>query len=104
MNCCNFKLLFDDKRYTSVMMIAWMIFACCVFYVLGAFHTHYMTFGPSATTEFMGLKIDTWYKWHWLAQFSFWNTAINEFLGASLFPFFTNTIQVIFTNTIPYRN
>lgn len=96
------RLFFDDKRYTSVLLIAWGVITCTVFYILGAFHTHFMTFGPSEKTVFMGMTINNWSKWHCLAQFSFWNTAVNEFLGSALIPWFTNTIQDQKTKYLPY--
>lgn len=88
------RLVFDDKRYTTAVLVSWMVLTCGVFWHLGAFHTHFANVGPSANCVFLGLKIDTWAKWHCLVQFSFWNTAINEFLGSSLIPWFTNCIQV----------
>jgi hypothetical protein len=80
------RLLFEDKRYTMILLVTWMVIACIVFYQLWAFHMHFMTFGPSDKTIFMGMTIDTWNKWYCLAAFSFINTAINEFLGNALMP------------------
>jgi hypothetical protein len=96
------RLLFDDKRYTMILLLVWMIIACSVFYQLGAFHMHFMTFGPSSKTIFMGMTIDTWNKWYFLAAFSFVNTATNEFLGSALLPWFQNTIQDHKSKYIPY--
>lgn len=39
------------------------------------------------------MVIDNWFKWGCLAVFSFLNTAVNEFLGSALVPWFTNTIM-----------
>lgn len=87
------KRFFHDKRLTVVVLIWWMSTACVIFSFLGAFHSQFMTFGPSETTQFMAMKIDTWGKWYALAMFSFMNTTINEFIGSALVPWFTNTIQ-----------
>jgi hypothetical protein len=54
------KNLFHDKRLTVIVLLAWMSLACTIFYNLGAFHGQFMTFGPSDSTEFMSMKIDTW--------------------------------------------
>jgi biotin transporter BioY len=54
------RILFEDKRYTVLVLLIWMVIACIVFYQLGAFHMHFMTFGPSDKTLFMGMIIDTW--------------------------------------------
>lgn len=94
--------VFDDKRYTTALMVGWGVLTCFIFWWLGAFHTHFMTFGPSDRTVFMGLVINDWYSWSALAAFSFVNTAINEFLSASLIPWFTNTIQDHKTHYLNY--
>ena len=94
--------MFEDKRATMVLLVAWMVSACVIFWSLGAFHVHYMSFGPSAESTFMGMTIDNWGKWSALAIFSFLNTAINEFLGSALIPWFTNTIQDHKTKYLPY--
>lgn len=88
-------VLFENKVATTCLVVAWMLFTCCLFYSLGAFHMQFMTFGPSAHTTFMGMVIDSWVKWGALACFSFLNTAMNEFLDSALAPWFTNTIQVL---------
>lgn len=87
------KLLFHDKRLTLIVLVVWMTSTCIIFNQLGAFHSQFMTFGPSPKTEFMAMKIDSWCKWWALASFSFFNTAINEFIASALCPWFTNTIQ-----------
>jgi hypothetical protein len=95
-------ILFEDKRCTMLLLVGWLAATIAIFYYLGAFHIHFMTIGPSDETEFMGMKINTWAKWHCLAQFSFWNTAINEFLGSALIPWFQNTIQDHKCMFLPY--
>lgn len=69
-----------------VLLVVWMVSSCLIFWLLGAFHVHYMSVGPSAESAFMGMTIDNWWKWSALAVFSFLNTAINEFLGSALIP------------------
>lgn len=121
-----FSTLFEDKRATVCLVLAWGILTVGMFWGLGAFHiqaraplvpsepavppylTHpfapaqFMTFGPSSDTKFMGMVIDRWDKWFALCVFSFLNTAINEFLSNALVPWFTNTIQDHKTRYIPY--
>jgi hypothetical protein len=95
-------LFFDNKRYTMILLVAWMCLSCTIFYQLGAFHMHFMTFGPSDKTVFMGMVIDTWNKWYCLAGFSFLNTSTNEFLSNALMPWFQNTIQDHKSKYLPY--
>lgn len=87
------KSFFHDKRLTTTLLLGWMTTTCCIFYGLGAFHSQFMTFGPSDKTVFMAMHIDTWGKWYALATFSLMNTTINEFIGSAMGPWFTNTIQ-----------
>lgn len=95
-------VLFEDKRATIGLVASWGLITVIGFWCFGAFHIQFMTFGPSNDTKFMGMVIDTWGKWFALALFSFVNTAINEFLGNALVPWFTNTIQDHKTKFIPY--
>lgn len=88
------KLVFHDKRLTTVLLLTWMTVSCTIFSMLGAFDNQFMTFGPSDKTVFMAMKIDDWWKWSTLAAFSLVNTTMNEFIGSALGPWFTNTIQV----------
>lgn len=98
------RKLFDDKRYTTGLLIVWMLAVCSIFYTLGAFHMSYMHVGPGEETVFMGLKIDTWGKWSALAGFSFWNTCINEFISNALDPWFLNSLQDHKTKRIGYSH
>ena len=43
-----------------------------------------------------------WWKWSALATFSFFNTAVNEFLDSALSPWFVNTVQDHKTRFLPY--
>lgn len=77
-----------------MLLTGWMFLSCILFQYLGAFHIQFMTFGPSDATIFMGMPINTWGRWTFLAMFSFSNTAINVFLSNALGPWMQNTIQV----------
>lgn len=61
-----------------------------------------MSFGPSATTEFMGIALHTWPRWSCVAIFTFMSTAINDFVGDAVVPWIQNTIQDHKTRYIPY--
>lgn len=83
----------QDKRYTMLVLVNWLLFSCAIFHSLGAFHISFMSVGPSETCLFMGMPINTWGKWSCLAVFSFVNTTVNEFLSTALAPWLQNTIQ-----------
>lgn len=101
---CNqcLNTLFDDKRLIVAVLMLWLAIVCAGFYHIGALNTSYMTFGPSATTVFMNVTLDTWYKWSLVAIFTVINTAINDFSGDSLGPWMINVITDIKTRYIPY--
>lgn len=96
------KLFFHEKKFTVCLLFVWMLVTCTIFSFLGAFHSQFMTFGPSEGTLFMAMKINTWPKWYALATFSMLNTSINEFIASSLVPWFTNTIQDQKTKYLDY--
>jgi hypothetical protein len=58
--------------------------------------------GPSATTVFMGMTLDTWHKWGLVAVFTLINTSINDFMSDALSPWILNTITDHKTKYIPY--
>ena len=61
-----------------------------------------MTLGPSESTLFMGLTLNTWYRWGLVAGFTFVNTAVNDFMSDALSPWILNTITDHKTRYIPY--
>lgn len=93
---------FDDKRYTSVILITWMVLVWCIFTELGLMEANFIHFGPGEHVHVMGLVLDTWYKWGCIVVFTFVSTSINAFVGDAIMPFITNTIQDHKTRYIPY--
>lgn len=94
--------IFKNKVYVVYAFLAWGAISVVIFGRLGAFHMQFMTFGPSDTSQLMGMKINTWGRWCFVALFSFLNTTCNEFFNNSLYPFFVNTIQDHKSKYIPY--
>ena len=94
--------LFDDKRRTVCLLMAWLTTVLVVFKDIGLLDTKFMTFGPSPNTNFMGIKLDTWYKWNMVAAFTFINTSINDFMSDALSPWILNTITDHKTKYLPY--
>lgn len=101
---CNkcLNLLFDDKRLIVAVLMLWLAIVCAGFYHIGLLNTSYMAFGPSSTTVFMNVTLDTWYKWSLVAIFTVINTAVNDFSGDALGPWMINVITDIKTRYIPY--
>jgi hypothetical protein len=73
-----------------------------VFKDIGLLDTKFMTLGPSDSTVFMGVTLNTWYKWGLVAAFTFINTSVNDFVSDALSPWILNTITDHKTRFIPY--
>jgi hypothetical protein len=94
--------LFDDKRIITLFLIVWLSIVLIVFKDIGLLDTKFMTLGPSENTVFMGVKLDTWYKWGLVASFTFINTSVNDFMSDALSPWILNTITDHKNRFIPY--
>lgn len=94
--------IFDDKRLASVVLMIWLSTVLIVFKDIGLLDTGYMAFGPSAQTKFMGVVLDSWYKWSMVACFTFVNTCMNDFMSDAISPWILNTITDHKTKYLPY--
>jgi len=94
--------IFDDKRLAVTVLMGWLTVVMTVFKDIGLLDTSFMTFGPSTTAKFMGVVLDTWYKWGMVAAFTFVNTSINDFMSDAISPWILNTITDHKTRFLPY--
>ena len=94
---------FDDKRIAVFFLMIWLVTVLIVFKDLGLLDGSYMTFGPSQNTVFMGVVLNTWYRWGMVAGFTFLNTCVNDFMSDALGPWILNTISDHKTRYIPYN-
>ena len=94
--------LFDDKRVITVFLTLWLCLVLAVCKEIGLLDTKFMTLGPSESTIFMGVTLNTWYKWGLVAGFTFVNTSFNDFMSDALGPWILNTITDHKTRFIPY--
>jgi hypothetical protein len=94
--------IFDDKRCITVFLSCWLCLVLVVFKDIGLLDTKFMTLGPSDATVFMGVTLNTWYKWGLVAGFTFINTSVNDFMSDALGPWILNTITDHKTRFIPY--
>ena len=94
--------VFDDKRIIVVFLICWLTLVLVIFEDLGLMNTKFMALGPSQSTVFMGVTLDTWYKWGLVAGFTFINTAVNDFMSDAISPWILNTITDHKSRYIPY--
>ena len=94
--------LFDDKRVITFFLLIWLSIVLLVFKDIGLLDTKFMSLGPSDSTVFMGVTLNTWYKWGLVASFTFINTSVNDFVSDALGPWILNTITDHKTRFIPY--
>ena len=94
--------VFDDKRLAVAVLMGWLTVVLTVFKDIGLLDTTFMTLGPSETTLFMGMKINTWYKWGMVAAYTFINTSVNDFMSDAISPWILNTITDHKSKYIPY--
>jgi hypothetical protein len=94
--------VFDDKRLAVTVLMLWLIVVMTVFKDIGLLDTSFMSFGPSVTAKFMGVVLDTWYKWGMVATFTLVNTSINDFMSDAISPWILNTITDHKSKFIPY--
>lgn len=94
--------VFDDKRIAVVFLMVWLVIVVVVFKDIGLLDTKFMSAGPSDKTVFMGMVLDTWYKWGLVAAFTFVNTSINDFMSDAISPWLLNTITDHKTKYLPY--
>lgn len=94
--------VFDDKRVAVGVLMLWLTIVMTVFKDIGLLDTSFMQFGPCQTAKFMGVILDTWYKWGMVAAFTLFNTAMNDFMSDAISPWIINTITDHKTKFIPY--
>lgn len=94
--------VFDDKRIAVVFLMIWLVIVVVVFKDIGLLDTKFMSAGPSDKTVFMGMVLDTWYKWGLVAGFTFVNTSINDFMSDAISPWLLNTITDHKNKFLPY--
>ena len=95
-------MIFDDKRLAVVVLMVWLAIVMTLFKDIGLLETSFMIFGPSSTAKFMGVVLDTWYKWSMVAGFTLINTSINDFMSDAISPWIINTITDHKSKYIPY--
>jgi len=100
--CRVMDCMFDDKRLAVCVLMLWLVVVMTLFKDIGLLDTSFMTFGPSSTAKFMGVVLDTWYKWNMVAGFTLVNTSVNDFMSDAISPWILNTITDHKSKYIPY--
>jgi hypothetical protein len=94
--------VFDDKRIMVGVIWVWLVIVLGVFTEMGLLRSDFVRFGPSPTTMYVGIVLDTWPKWGAVAGFTAISSFMNDLAGESLEPFFLMVIRDHKTRYIPY--
>jgi hypothetical protein len=94
--------LFDDHRILMAVIMGWLVLVLVVFTEMGLMKSEFVRFGPSETTEYVGIKLNTWRKWASVAIFSALSSFMNDFANESLEPLFINVLRDPKQRYIPY--
>lgn len=94
--------LFDDHRILMGVLWCWLAIILALFTEMGLMKSDFVRFGPSASTEYVGIKLDTWRKWLLVAVFTALSSFMNDFANESLEPLFINVLRDPKQKYIPY--
>ena len=94
---------FNDKRFTALVLMVWLILIVVIFFSLGVLHSSFFRFGPSPSLHFMTIPIDTAEEWMMLAAYCFVDTLFKTFGHDSIVPWLTHTLSDPKCKTLPYR-
>jgi len=94
--------LFYDKRVITGVLMFYLTLVLVTMKEIGLLDSNFMNVGPSENTSFMGVKLNTWYKWNLVAAFTFINTSVNDFMSDAISPWILNTITDHKTKYLPY--
>jgi hypothetical protein len=94
--------VFDDQRLMVSATWMWLIAVLVIFSQMGLFHSEFVRFGPSPTTTYVGITLDTWSKWAAVAVFSAISSFMNDMANESLEPFFLCVIRDVKSRYIPF--
>jgi hypothetical protein len=94
--------VFDDQRLMVSATWVWLIVVLIIFSQMGLFHSEFIRFGPSTTTTYVGITLDTWSKWAAVAVFSAISSFMNDLANESLEPFFLCVIRDVKGRYIPF--
>lgn len=84
-----------DVRRGAACALVWVVVLLCIT-ITAAIHekdSTFLHFGPSETTVFAGIRIDTWAKWSAVMTYSCMSQVVYSVVSNSLSPFVTNVIQ-----------
>jgi hypothetical protein len=100
--CNGLNKVFDDQRLMIASVWVWLVIVLVIFSQMGLFHSEFIRFGPSPTTKYVGITLDTWEKWSAVAVFSAVSSFMNDMANESVEPFFLCVIRDVKGRYIPF--
>ena len=100
--CAGLNKVFDDQRLMIASVWVWLVIVLVIFSQMGLFHSEFIRFGPSPTTTYVGISLDTWEKWSAVAIFSAVSSFMNDMANESVEPFFLCVIRDVKGRYIPF--
>jgi hypothetical protein len=94
--------VFDDQRLMVASIWVWLVVVLVIFSQMGLFQSDFVRFGPSPTTIYVGITLDTWQKWSAVAIFSAVSSFMNDMANESLEPFFLCVIRDVKGRYVPF--
>ena len=68
--------LFDNKIQICAALMLWTLVSCSIFcFIMVKDGSNFLTLGPNAANQLLGVKMDTWFKWWVTAIYTFVSTA-----------------------------
>jgi hypothetical protein len=96
------SFLFNDKRYTGLVLMVWLVLILVIFSSLGVLQSSFFRFGPSNSLHFMTISIDTMEEWVILAMYCFVDTLVKTFGHDSIIPWLNHTLSDPKCKVLPY--
>jgi hypothetical protein len=101
----NFLGLITDKRICAFILVLWVSILCGLFVGFGGYKNNdYIKFsyGPSRDLMFLGMPIDTWYRWTVFIFIASIDTLVHTWAVDMVQPWVVNTIWDHKTIYLPY--
>jgi hypothetical protein len=61
---------FSNQGILATSLGLWLLFVACLLPLNAGEYNSFFTAGPSDTSWFLGMKVDTWDRWAWIMSFT----------------------------------
>lgn len=82
-----------SAKIASNIVFLWMIITFILLLSLGFTSSEFVNFGPSDKLSFLGIKINTWWKWLGVCIYTFVNQIVTTYGLETISPWMINIVQ-----------